>query len=450
MPLQHAEKFDLQKIKEKSHIWAICALVISTLFPQEVRLTILGIDLFPFRIVFLIFLPYTIRYSTKLATKPIATDVFVFSSAIWVMISSIYHNGPLSGIIHGLSATADLLAGYVTARASIRNINDFRRVLVVTAPFFLIAGLIVMTESLSGHIILKPVVEAYFPRPITAGIVSTSQADYALRLGLFRGVGTFPHAILAGLYLATLLPIYAYSRLRGWPLKIGLAASALAFFSVSSTAILSILITFILISLDKLVKFIKQLHWTFLISIFLFTLFCIQLVFTNGIFGLMVKISLDGWTAYYRYITYKFATKASFEHPLFGIGDGNFDRPAWMISTTVDSFWLLQMLNYGIFSMLTIFAATITVIYELAKATASTDESDSFTVKGIAFSLSVIIFGGTSVAFFGSFPTWFGIILGSGANCAFSIRNSVIRAPQVHEIPVALRSTSLSALPARW
>src|SRR3546814_12660648 len=74
--------------------------------------------------------------------------------------------------------------------------------------------------------------------------------DPSFRFGLLRAAGPFSHAILAGLFFASLLPVYALSGVTGWPIKVGWMSSLAGVLSWSSAAILGLLVGDALVAYD--------------------------------------------------------------------------------------------------------------------------------------------------------------------------------------------------------
>jgi O-antigen ligase len=53
-------------------------------------------------------------------------------------------------------------------------------------------------------------------------------------------------------------------------------------------------------------------------------------------------------TAYWRLIIFEHGMNNVFANPIFGLGLNDWERPAWMHSGSMDNFWLVVALRYGI------------------------------------------------------------------------------------------------------
>jgi hypothetical protein len=406
-------------------LWPLMLMWLAALLPPQVRITLGGFDLYSYRLCFVFLLPWVVGNFTSGRLRIEGADRLLLASSGWMIVSMIYNEGLAVGFTRSLSVVIDIHAGYFVARSVIRSTDDMRRVLVAMSLPFLAAGSVVMIESLTHKLLLLPLFDAYFGAVESVGIGGTALSDYAPRFGLFRGVGAFPHPILAGLCLATLLPLYATARLRSWPHSSGLIAGFQSLFSMSSTGFLGISLCIVLLTYDRVSRWITGVSWRvfFIVGGLLATI--AQFLAGGGVVGLAVRFSFDGNTAYYRYIVWQYATQALAGSPLFGIGDRTFSRPAWMISDSVDSYWLLLALRYGYLAPLLLLACCVLVIARLALASARSMAVDRDILRGIAISLSIMVVGGFAVALFSGSQVWFAILLGCGVNCAEFARRKV-------------------------
>lgn len=410
------------RTETRGPVWIAAIILFTTLLPPEVRVTVAGIELFSYRLAFLLLLPFIVRHAPANVRKPLPSDLLVLFSVVWMVAAMVANQGLASGIQRSLSVAMDLLLGYVVARVSIASINDLRRLFVIMAPMYLVAGLLVMAESVTHRLIVQPVVRSFFPNIEAMGIVMTSLANYQARLGLFRGVGAFPHPILGGLYLASLLPLYFSSQLRGWPRKVGLLSGCLAFFTVSSTAFMILALSIGLLFYDRITLMVQGIRWQGLLLMLGLGLLAYQLFSAHGLIGLTVKLAVDGNTAYYRSLTWQFAGAAVAAHPVFGLGDGHFARPVWMVSDTIDNYWLLLAVRYGYAVPAAQLLATTTVMFQLGQGSRAVDRTDAYFLRGICMTIGVVTLGGFFVALFSGVQIWFAVLLGCGANCALFAR----------------------------
>lgn len=389
-------------------------LLYSTLLPQEVRITLAGQVIYPYRAVAFIMLPWLLnRIATgRLPFRP--ADLWMFAGVTWMVVSFCAFYGLTDGIRRGGALAFDVIAPYLIARISVRNLQDVRRLLIFAAPGLLLAGVSMMVESVSHRQLVRPFAAAIFG-PLfyyeNGQAVATAKEFNVVRLGLLRAHGPFSHPILAGLFLASFLPIYLNSSIKKWPYVFGMTASLFAIFSVSSAAFLSIIISGILLGYDRLQAHIGGVGWRF----FVFTLFtfllAVEIASQNGVLPILIRYTLDPQTGYYRQLIWEYGMRSIANHPWFGIGFTDYERLPWMI-TSIDNHWLLPGVRHGYIAAICIFMSSLVGILSLAKTSVCLGKTDGVLAKAIIFSLTGLIIAAFTTSFFGGIQTWFFMIVG--------------------------------------
>ena len=184
------------------------------------------------------------------------------------------------------------------------------------------------------------------------GFRTEPNVNYEPRLGLFRAQVTFPHPILYGVYCSTAFALAWYTPLaRGagrfvryfWCTIVFLAT----FFSVSSGAILSVMLQLMLMGWDWVTKKLKR-RWLILFLIIAFCYVVIDLLSNRTPVTIFISLAtFSAHNAWYRIIIWDYGSAEVLRNPLFGIGLREWIRPSWMQSTSVDNFWLLTAMRYG-------------------------------------------------------------------------------------------------------
>jgi hypothetical protein len=80
-------------------------------------------------------------------------------------------------------------------------------------------------------------------------------------------------------------------------------------------------------------------------------------------------MTLDPWTGFYRLQIWENGMNNVWTYPITGLGLADWDRPAWMFSSTVDAFWLVIMMRMGIPAFLMLVIAITMLVRGVNKRT---------------------------------------------------------------------------------
>lgn len=406
----------------KVSIWPIVIVIYATLLPREVRFDFSGLEFYVDRIALMLTLPWVIYKISQRAIRFVLPDWLMLAFGALLIISMTKVYGLERALPSGGALAFDSVAGYYLARISFRSLDDIRRALIVAAPGFFLAGASVMAESISHRFIVRPFFMSIFGAiSYTGGGVDVvlDQLRYDVRNGLLRGYGPWPHPILAGLHLATLLPVYWMSGLRGWPKMLGVLAALMAIFTVSSAAVLGLVLAILFIFYDWLTQRVRGLGWSYFLLFAAMALAIIQVSANSGVIGIVSQYAtFDNSTAYFRQLIWEYGTQSVWAHPWFGIGLEAYERPDWMVTTSVDNHWLLYAMRYGLPAASAILGATIVAAVALGNSSRRAPLTDARFFRGIAMSLCVLMLMMWSVTLQGGTLTWFTLLLGGCVACA--------------------------------
>ena len=403
-------------------LWPILVVLYATLLPREVRFSLGTLTFYADRIGLVLILPYVVRKLLDGAIKFVLPDFLVLFSGVWMIVamSAVYGFG--DGLVRGGSLALDSSVGYFLARISFRSLRDIRYVLILFAPGLLFVGGLMAVESITHRPLAIPFAQRIFgPLPKFLGGEATNVASDPtgqVRLGLMRAQGPFSHSILAGLYMASLLPLYLRSGIRGWPKWAGVIACLCSFFSVSSAAILGLSLIFILVVFDIFSRQFRDFGWRqFLWSIGLVVV-ALQLFTSNGVSGIATRLTLDSSTAFFRQIIWQYATISVRGHPLFGIGFEGYARPVWVLTESIDAHWLLLAVRFGLPETVAMFVATVATLIAVGRASVGVPPVDRRFYRGIAIGLGVMSVMMFTVTLWGGALSLFTLLLGGSVACA--------------------------------
>ena len=415
-------------------------LVYSTLLPAEMRVSLSGQIIYPYRAAIFAILPWLILNLAGGALKPRLGDALFGFGSLWILVAFVVNYGPLDGILRGGALVLDILPPYVAARIAVKSPDDLRRILVFLAPGIGMAGFFMAIEAITHVAIIRPVAASIFgPLPFYSDGQAMGQAqefiDY--RLGLRRAMGPFSQPILAGLFLASLMPLYVCSGLRGWPFWIGLAASLCSVFSVSSAVILALGMSIGVMAYQRLQEIVTFLNWRIFLAISSFFILAAHILSQNGIVSVLIRYTLNPVTGYYRLLIWEYGMKSVWANPWFGIGFNDFPRPAFM-SNSVDAHWLLYGIRYGFITPICIFFATAAAIAGLSFAAQRYDLRNTRFLVAFAGSLAALAITAFTTSFFGEMHVWFAILLGMAISIPEGRKRSLAR-PLRHAREVSSR-----------
>lgn len=254
-------------------------------------------------------------------------------------------------VIHGVSYAVqpagmmaiETLGAYFLGRCYIRSAADMRNavklVFLIVAAIFPFAAI----ESISGHNVLKDALSHVLPVYI--------DVDMNPRWGLKRAQATFAHPILLGLFGGCSLALVHMILGDGEPparrwARTGIVAGT-AFFSLSAGPITGLMGQTMLLGWRWLLRDV-QAKWTILISFLAFSAFAAQLLANRSLPVIFIDFfAFDEASAYIRILIWRFGTESIMNHPLFGVGFGEWDRPEWMPSS-IDMYWIIDTVRHGL------------------------------------------------------------------------------------------------------
>jgi O-antigen ligase len=231
--------------------------------------------------------------------------------------------------------------------------------------------------------------------------------------GFLRAFGPFSHPIMAGTILASMVPLYWYSGLRNSIRAWGTATSALAFFSLSSAAIIALVIAIVLGAIETVRKRIRGASWWTISLVAAGLAAAIQAGSTNGIINILIRFTFDPQTASYRLTIWKFGVKAVELHPLWGIGYEEYERPLSVLpSGSVDAHFLAVALSNGVVAMATLLIAVLIAMLKLGVAVGRGRGRDRDLLFAVNVAVFILFFASMTVTFYNEGRVWFMIVIG--------------------------------------
>lgn len=324
----------------------------------------------------------------------LVSDIFFVLHILWATLA-LASNSPAQVLTQTGSTGIEFLGGYALGRAYIRSEAEY---LVLCRALVRIACMLVpfaIYETITGSPILIRLMK------MVPGMVTVPPNNYPPRLHLSRVQVTFAHPIHFGLFYSVIFS-QAFVALRKqvsnakryW---LSAVIAATGFLSLSSGALLSILLQFGFILWAFLIRSAKY-RWWILLGCFVAAYIVIDLFSNRGpIRVFMSYATFSSATAYYRALIFDWGMQNVWASPILGIGMNDWFRPDYMHIASVDNFWLLTTMRYGIpgFMLLAIgFLWSIVRVMRLALTDGSAlgliRRAWVFTFFGLTFTLTTV------------------------------------------------------------
>lgn len=390
-----------------THIWVPIIVAYACLLPREMTVEIAGLAFFPYRACLFIFLPYAlaqIRYVPKLSM----IDLFAAFASLWHLIALLMNEPIATAFVRGGAQAADFGLAYLIGRTTLRSVGDLRLMFLALLPGLCVTGLFMIAESLSGQMIVRPFVAKLF------GQGEMTSVYERFRMGLFRASGPFPHPILAGVFLSSLLPLAWHLPKSNLVRAIAVAASLCCIFTVSSATVVAMGLSIALMVMHLLQRVTRLPVFIFAIIYSALAFTAVSAVSKSGAFSVFRRyVMLDQGSQIYREWIWQYAGAETLNNPIFGIGLRDWERPSYM-STSVDSFWLVSAMMFGIplavAAALTIGGTVGILATRLARAPIELRNA----AFAVAASLFVLMFCGFTVHLWEGVACWMLLLTGAG------------------------------------
>lgn len=295
-------------------------------------------------------------------------DLLLFAHIIWMWVS-IFQVAPQAGAQRAGSVSIDFIGGYLIARAYIRSVEDFRK-LVTTICVLVIATLpLALGESLTEQLYLSELL-ALIP-----GISTDPIIDMPARMGLDRAQAVFAHPIHYGLFCSTATALFfiCSDLPRAHRLTALSIVCVTCFLSLSSGALLSVLIQVALITWAWILRRSSR-KWAILIAILAFIFLIIELVADGGAFRVFLRYAtFSAHNAYWRSMIFEWGLYNIWANPVFGVGNDGWERPSFMRSASMDNFWLYIAVKYGVPAFLLLAGGYLAGIAAMMRKSGSAD-----------------------------------------------------------------------------
>lgn len=340
--------------------WPVVLFIIALIMPWAIYVGSLRLS--PYRIVLIIMIVPCIKRLIGGEAGPLKLpDIAIFLYCLWAAVCL--------GVVHGLSTAiqsggilfVETIGGYLLARVYIRTAEDFYnlvslmfKVVIFLLPFGII-------EMVSGQ---KPLLQLF---GIFLPTIDVAQGEP--RWGLARVQGPFEHPILFGVCCGSVLAltymVLGHGQSFGRKCFKTAMVAATAFLALSSGPLTALMAQILLLIWNGVLSSMKA-RWKLLWLMIIGAQVTVYLYSGESVARFYISHAplFDSWSAYYRLLIWEYGSATVLNHPLFGIGYNEYERPSWMVPS-VDMFWLTHGIMFGLpgalFMSLTFISTTVLV-----------------------------------------------------------------------------------------
>ncbi|MGQ0673561.1 MAG: hypothetical protein ACT4N2_11900 [Hyphomicrobium sp.] len=330
----------------------ILVVILSLICPTEFSVDVAGLRFPPHRFAFILFLPLALyRLATRSDTRLQSFDILIAALAVWQTAIFASHAGQ-EGFVYGGSLALETIGGYAIARAYIR---DVETLIVSLRTLVLAIGLV------AGIALLDTLTRSFFTHEVLRGLIGGPPMPPAdIRWGLARAAATFDHPIHYGTFCAAMFALLWCAERDAVRRRVQAAVVAFAtLLALSSAPLLSLGLQFAMLTWERFTRgFALRTHLTLAILAGLY----IGMAFVSSrppIQLLITGMTFDPWTGLYRMLIWEHGLANVWESPWTGLGLAEWERPSWMVSSTIDAYWLVLPMRSGIPAFLILAAAIL-------------------------------------------------------------------------------------------
>lgn len=329
-------------------------------------------------------------------------DCLMLGATLWAALALMVNHGVVPMIEPSGIVLLETFGSYLVGRCLVRGPQGMLTIgrvyivaLVAMLPFAIIEAVTTRSLWLQMFSFVGPV---YLP--VNAGE----------RLGLWRSQVGFEHPILFGLYVSSLFAFLLTTRkTSSGKFLCTILSGILTFVSLSTGALLCFMVQTIMLFWSFLIK--HRNKWKIFISGVVFIYILIDVLSNRTPFHVFVSyLTFNSSSSYYRILIWRYGSENVAANPIFGIGMNDWVRPEWMISS-VDMFWLLFAMQYGLPGACMLAAAILLILFRAGRPR-NLPEITAQIRRGLIISIVALIVALWSVALWRVSYCWFFFLVG--------------------------------------
>lgn len=308
--------------------------------------------------------PTSIKLFSGKYGKVYPVDYLFYLHILWSALALIKNN-PSLAVQNVGSFSVEFLGGYALARAYIRTPGAFLALIRAVVLLVVISLPFAFYEAKTGTSLIITWLSKL------PGLWTVAEVNIEKRMGLNRVQVYFAHPIHFGLFCSSVLSM-TFVAMRGVMTDgkryaASFAVCVCVFLSLSSGALLAALLQMELVFWAYMLRN-NEARWKILLGIFAVIYVAIDLGSNRTPLKVfMTYATFSTHNAYYRSIIFEWGMINVWANPVFGLGLRNWIRPSYMRSGSMDNFWLVMAVRYGIPGFLTIAVGYADGLYRVGR-----------------------------------------------------------------------------------
>ena len=354
-----------------------------------VSFEIASLRLTPLRVFLLVmFIPLLAQLFSGKAGKMMAVDILMMLYCLWMILSLMVTEGMDRFAFSGISAV-ELMGGYLVGRCLGLNAKDFKQYVVLQLLLMLFLLPFSILDTVADKQIWHQILNVF-------GDVGFRGDSSRPRFGLQRVMNGFEHPILFGLFCSMMAANVVYIWRANFVRAFGTLGFVgfMTFLSLSSGAVLSVMIQVACMIWD----WVTRSKWKLLITLFVSAFVFLTFASNRGPVVIFIEtLAFNKGTAWTRVLQWEYGAAEVLRNPVFGLGmTGDWERPAWLYTASIDNYWLVVAFRHGIPAFAMVAAAIFFGLRQVVKArgifehTADIRTGYLITFTGIIFTLATV------------------------------------------------------------
>lgn len=367
------------------------------------------IRLSPYRILLIaLFLPCLFAWLTGACGKIRAPDFLVLAYCLWAAAAMVINHDAAFAVEPAGILLIETFGTYLLARWLIRDAESFRAMVRALVGLITLFIPFAVYETLTGN----PILLETFRKVYTVHHNEIMEP----RWGFDRVQGTFAHPILFGVFCSTGFTLAIYVLAYGKSLfhqALRAAPSLITVFLSFSSGPLSALVAQIgIIAWDRVLHNFRY-RWRVFAGCFAVMYVAIDVLSNRTPIQVMIHyFAFNSHTAFNRIRIWDYGSAEALRHPVFGIGFNEWVR-AWYMSASMDMFWLIHAVRFGLPAALFFTLAVAVILFGLGRMKTDNPMLSSYRT-GYIITMGGLCVAGWTVHFWNEVYATFMFLLGSG------------------------------------